>query len=84
MSNRLSLSLTPAELAHYQNAPAMLPPPGVVSNFDMANTRADLYVILCSILLFIASTFVLLRLYAKVWINHSPGLDDGMHLRYEV
>lgn len=64
-------------LAQNKNVPALTPPAGVVPNFAAHNGRAELYIILCAILLAMVYALVSLRLYAKLWINHSAGLDDG-------
>ena len=78
MSNVLPDSVSAAEIDQYKNVPALAPPPGVIPNFTAANPRADIYIIICSVALGLAFIFVLLRLYAKLWINRSPGWDDGM------
>lgn len=69
-------NLTTAQLRQYGNLPALAPPPGVMSNFEAYNERAEIYKILCSFLLAILYLFLCLRLYAKIWIKRNPGLDD--------
>ncbi len=69
-------SFSAPELAQYKNTPALSPPTGVTPNLAADNDRADLYIILCSILLAIVYLFVSLRMYSKVWINRAQGLDD--------
>lgn len=71
-------SFSARELAQYKNTPALSPPPGVIPDLTAHNEKADLYIILCSILLAIVYLFVFLRMYSKIWINRSPGLDDRM------
>ena len=67
---------TTAQMMELENVPALAPPPGVIPNFTVFNERAELYNILCSILLVIVYVCLMLRLYAKVWIKRSPGFDD--------
>ena len=69
-------NLTTAQLEQYGHMPALAPPPGVTPNFAAHNERADVYKILCSILLAILYIFLGLRLYAKMWIKRNPGFDD--------
>lgn len=69
-------NVTIAQLEQYGDIPALAPPPGVVPNFRAHNERADVYKILCSILLAILYIFLCLRLYAKMWIKRNPGFDD--------
>lgn len=71
------VSFSSAQLEKYKNVPALSPPPGIMPDFTARNQRADVYNILCSILLSIVYFFVFLRMYAKVWIKRSPGFDDG-------
>lgn len=73
-------NITAAQLEQYGNLPALAPPPGVMPNFDAYNERAEIYKILCSILLAILYLFICLRLYAKIWIKRNPGLDDCENL----
>ncbi|CAD6589426.1 MAG: hypothetical protein ASARMPRED_004042 [Alectoria sarmentosa] len=70
------VSFSSAQLEKYKDVPALSPPPGIVPDFTARNQRADVYNILCSILLGIVYVFVFLRMYAKVWIKRSPGFDD--------
>ena len=67
---------TVAQIEQYENVPALAPPPGVMPNFAAHNERANVYKLLCSILLAILYVFLCLRLYAKMWIKRSPGFDD--------
>ena len=69
-------NFTIAQLEQYGNVPALPPHPGVVPDFAAHNERADVYKVLCSILLAILYVFLCLRLYAKVWIKRIPGFDD--------
>ena len=69
-------NITTAQLEQYRNVPALAPPPGVMPNFAAHNERADVYKVLCSILLAILYIFLCLRLYAKMWIKRNPGFDD--------
>ena len=69
-------NFTVVQLEQYGNVPALTPPPGVIPDFAAYNERADVYKILCSILLAILYVFVGLRLYAKLWIKRNPGSCD--------
>jgi len=69
-------SFSAPELAQFKNTPALSPPTGVIPNLAAHNDRADLYMILCSIMLSAVYIFVSLRMYSKVWIHRTPGLDD--------
>ena len=71
-----AINITAAQLEQYSNLPALAPPPGVLPNFSAHNERAQIYKILCSILLVVLYFFLFLRLYAKMWIKRNPGLDD--------
>ena len=65
-----------SQAGQYENTPALAPPAGVVPDFTTPNDRAQVYSIICSILLFIVYLFLCLRLYAKIYIQRSPGIDD--------
>lgn len=62
---------------HLQDRATIVSPSGVVPNQGEGPNRADLYIILCSIVLAVTFLFVSLRLYVKIWITHAPGWDDG-------
>ena len=68
--------VSPEILAQYTDTPALTPPPGVVPNFSIHNERAEVYTIVCSILLGLVYVFVGFRLYAKFWIKRNAGFDD--------
>lgn len=69
-------SFSAPQLVQYKNTPALSPPTGIIPDLAAHNEKADLYIVICSILLGIVYLFLLLRIYAKVWINCSPGWDD--------
>ena len=69
-------TFTFAQSEEYKHMPALQPPPGVIPNFAADNERAEVYKILCSILLGLVFIFLCLRLYAKIWIKRSQGFDD--------
>lgn len=57
--------------------PLTRPPPGVKSNFEHpSESRGDQYrpIIICFTIL--GSTFVLIRLYTRIWITRHVGADD--------
>ena len=64
------------DLAKYKNVPALVPPKGVTQNFAAHNGQADLYIVLCSISLALVYLFIALRMYSKIWVNRTPGIDD--------
>lgn len=70
-------SISAPQLAQHTHKPALSPPTGVVPDLGAHNDRADLYIIICAILLAIVYLFVSLRMYSKIWLNRTPGLDDG-------
>lgn len=65
-----------SDLSH---TPAFPPPPGRVANFENPESIAHQVTeisIPCSC---VATFFVLLRLYGRLFIVRSPGLDDGKY-----
>ena len=68
--------VSPEILAQYKNTPALTPPPGVVPDFSIHNERAEVYNIVCSMLLGAVYLLVCLRMYAKFWIKRNAGFDD--------
>ena len=68
--------VSPQILAQYTDTPALAPPPGVVPDFSIHNERAEVYNIVCSILLGVVYLLVCLRMYAKFWIKRNAGFDD--------
>ena len=68
--------VSPEILAQYTDKPSLAPPPGVVPDFSIHNERAEVYNIVCSMLLGIVYLFVCLRMYAKFWIKRNAGFDD--------
>ena len=68
--------VSPEVLAQYTDTPSLTPPPGVVPNFSIHNERAEVYNIVCSMLLGVVYFFVCLRIYAKCWIKRNAGFDD--------
>jgi hypothetical protein len=59
------------------NTPLQLPPTGVNSNFENPETRAPLVIALTVVCLVLMWPTFLMRLYTKLWIMRSFGLDDG-------
>ena len=67
---------SPEILAQFTDTASLAPPPGVVPNFSIHNERADVYNVVCSVLLGVVYLFVCLRMYAKFWIKRKAGFDD--------
>ena len=61
---------------NYSAIPAVPPPLGVTPNFINPESRTRLTVILCSAILVPMLALVALRIYSKVVIAHSFGLED--------
>ena len=58
--------------------PALLPPPGKVSNFRDPYSRSQNVVIASSICLSLMLSMVLMRFYTKLYIKRIWGRDDCM------
>lgn len=71
-------SLTQEQKDVILDGPALAPPTGVVSNFDNPPNRDGLTlgVIITSVIL--ATTFVLIRIYSKVFVTKKISIPDGM------
>lgn len=63
-------------LARETITPGLDPPPGVTPNFVDPETRAPYAIIAHTIALSLATIFVAMRMYTKIWITRSPGWDD--------
>jgi len=57
--------------------PALTPPPGVIPNFVHPQNEAYIPVVVISICFTLLVFFVSLRFYAKIWVLHAFGWDDG-------
>lgn len=66
------------------NIGAANPPPGVVHNFDHAQSRAIEGFIGMGVCIGITSVFVILRLYVKFAITHMWGWDDCKSLNMNI
>ncbi|KAH7350242.1 hypothetical protein BKA66DRAFT_575868 [Pyrenochaeta sp. MPI-SDFR-AT-0127] len=60
--------------------PLMAPPPGVISNFNDPPTRSGSMIAAGAVCLFLASVFVLLRLYARLALLRIFGVADYLLL----
>ena len=56
--------------------PALIPPPGVTSDFVNPETRASALVITSTICITLVVLCVAVRFYTKIHIKHAWGLDD--------
>ncbi len=65
---------------NYETVPIATPPPGVIPNFDNPETRAPAVIAIIVVCLALMWPIFILRLYTKIWINHSFGWDDGESL----
>jgi hypothetical protein len=61
------------------NTPLFPPPPGVVSNFVNPENRGGILIAVSAVCLALLLIFVPLRLYTRIRITQSFGLDDGEH-----
>jgi len=52
------------------------PPPGVIADCDNPTTRSESNIALHTIMIFLATASLLIRLYTRYFILHSMGLDD--------
>jgi hypothetical protein len=68
--------MTPEEMMKMLMGPAMLPPPGVESNFDNPESRVDMTIGLCAAILAIMLVAVSLRVYARAMITKTFGWED--------
>lgn len=68
--------MDPSNSSYYANLPAGAPPPGVISNFDHAESRAIEAYIGMGICIGVTLIFVTLRVYVKLAITHHWGWDD--------
>ena len=68
--------VSPEILAQYTDTPSLTPPPGVLPDFSIHNERAEVYNIVCSMLLGLVYLCVCIRMYAKLWIKRNAGFDD--------
>ncbi|KAI1126740.1 hypothetical protein F5Y10DRAFT_244236 [Nemania abortiva] len=60
--------------------PALPPPPGVESNFDNPETRADLAKIVVSLTYGLMLVFLAMRIYTRIIVTNSLGVDDYLSL----
>lgn len=63
----------PADLS---NLPGMLPPPGVIPNFDNPYSRGGTYTAVATIITVAMVIFVTSKLYTKYFITRKLGWDD--------
>lgn len=63
----------PADLT---NIPGMLPPPGVIPNFDNPFSRGGIYIAAATTIVVAMVMFVTCRLYTKYFIVRKLGWDD--------
>jgi hypothetical protein len=61
------------------NTPLFRSPPGVVSNFVSPENRGDILIAVSAVCLALLLVFVPLRLYTRIRITRTFGLDDGEH-----
>lgn len=59
-----------------EQIPALPPPAGVQSDFDSSETRDDLARIVVSLTYALMLIFLALRIYTRVRITNSLGVDD--------
>lgn len=59
-----------------EHIPALPPPPGVQSNFENPETREGLAKIIVSLTYGLMLIFLAMRIYTRVRITNSLGIDD--------
>lgn len=62
--------------AELLNGPAMIPPPGVTSQFDDPPNLEQLTIAVFTICIFVATIAVVLRMWTKLLIIRQTTLDD--------
>lgn len=70
------MTLSDADWSRLDQIPALPPPPGVQSNFDNPETREELARIVVGLTYGLMLVFLALRIYARVSITNSLGVDD--------
>lgn len=66
----------PTNVSSYKGLPAGTPPPGTVPNFHRAKSLAPVVYTAQGLCIGITSIFVLLRFYAKIFVQHTWSWDD--------
>ena len=66
----------PMDASSYANLPLAAPPPGVVPNFNNPQSRAYQLHIGMAVCIGITSVFVLLRIYARAFVQRTWGWED--------
>ncbi|GAB1319242.1 Rhodopsin domain-containing protein [Madurella fahalii] len=70
------MSLSPSELEALLAAPALAPPEGVVPNFDHPDNRNTLAVFVFTFCTIVATLCLLLRVYARFWVERKLQLEE--------
>lgn len=70
-------ALTPAQQNAVLQGPALAPPTGVQSQFANPPNHNAMVIAVTSICLILATTFVLLRVYSKAFIDRRVNIEDG-------
>lgn len=73
-------ALTPAQQNAVLQGPALAPPTGVQSQFANPPNHNAMVIAVTSICLILATTFVLLRVYSKAFIDRRVNIEDGFVL----
>ncbi|RYP16392.1 hypothetical protein DL765_005172 [Monosporascus sp. GIB2] len=71
-------ALPPGERERYLNGPAHPAPNGTVPNFDRPDNRDSLAISVLTVGLVLASIFILLRAYARIFCVKKVFLEDGL------
>lgn len=73
------MSLSPAELEALLASPALAPPTGVVPNFDNPDNQNGLALFVFTFCTIIATLCLLLRAYARFWVERKLQLEERTH-----
>jgi hypothetical protein len=71
------LSLSDPQREAILDSPALEPPPGVESNFKNPSNRNDLVIGMTTFCVFLATTFVLIRAYSRLYVLKRIQVEDG-------
>ena len=75
------MSLSPAELEALLAAPALPPPDGVTPNFDDPENQNGLAMFVFTFCTIIATLCLLIRSYARFWVERKFQLEECEHRR---
>lgn len=71
------MSLAPEALEELLAQPALQPPGGVTANFDSPSNNNALAWVVTTVCTVVATICLLLRLFARVWLDRRIRLEEG-------